>query len=109
MPEGAGGVRPSDLEKFLDNLKEKLGARSAMVKLDFPYFVTKKAPVSGIESYLDVECHSGRKRRKIRPGPGRGCARAHPVPLLQGNQQIRRPQPAGLGQNDGPEPKPIWN
>ena len=30
-----GGVRPSDLEKFLDNLKEKLGARSAMVKLDF--------------------------------------------------------------------------
>ncbi|WP_288934465.1 GTP cyclohydrolase FolE2 [uncultured Acidaminococcus sp.] len=52
-----GGVRPSDLEKFLDNLKEKLGARSAMVKLNFPYFVTKKAPVSGIESYLDVECH----------------------------------------------------
>lgn len=52
-----GPIRPHDLERVLDELKTKLGARSAMVEMEFPYFITKKAPVSGMESYLDVNCH----------------------------------------------------
>ncbi len=52
-----GPIRPHDLEQVLDVLKTKLGAKAAMVDLEFPYFIAKKAPVSGIESYLDVDCH----------------------------------------------------
>ena len=32
-------------------------ARKALLEFSCPYFITKKAPVSGIESYLDVDCH----------------------------------------------------
>ncbi len=52
-----GPIRPFELEQVLDGLKEKLEAQKATLWFDCPYFITKKAPVSGIESYLDVDCH----------------------------------------------------
>jgi GTP cyclohydrolase I len=52
-----GPIHPHDLEKVLDELKEKLEARKAMIDLEFPYFIEKKAPVTGNTGYLDVSCH----------------------------------------------------
>jgi GTP cyclohydrolase IB len=100
-----GPIRPFELEQVLDGLKQKLEARKAMLQFDCPYFITKKAPVSGIESYLDVDCHFKaekgetfslevgvdvpihtcapvpRKSAGTGPttsGPGQGCASAAP-------------------------------
>lgn len=52
-----GAIRPHELEEVLDHLRQKLEARKALLEFSCPYFITKKAPVSGIESYLDVDCH----------------------------------------------------
>ena len=52
-----GPIRPHELEEVLDHLRQKLEARKALLEFSCPYFITKKAPVSGIESYLDVDCH----------------------------------------------------
>jgi GTP cyclohydrolase I len=52
-----GPVHPHGLEMMLDTLKEKLGAKKALIEMDFPYFIEKAAPVSGQTSYLDVSCH----------------------------------------------------
>lgn len=49
-------VYPEALEKVLDSLKERLEAKSAFLTLEFPYFITKEAPVSGQKSLLDVDC-----------------------------------------------------
>lgn len=51
-----GPVSPSALEKILDELKEKLKAEKAMLKLCFPYFITKTAPVTGQNALLDLNC-----------------------------------------------------
>lgn len=45
-----------NLEGILDNLKERLEAEKAMIDLEFPYFIYKKAPVSGLSSPLDLRC-----------------------------------------------------
>ena len=38
-----------------EHLCSKLDASEASIKFDFPYFVRKKAPVSGIESFMRYE------------------------------------------------------
>lgn len=43
------------LDQLLYRTQERLEAESARIELQFPYFVRKKAPVSGVESYLDYE------------------------------------------------------
>jgi len=40
---------------FLEQVRQRLEAEEARVELRFPYFVNKKAPVSGVESLLDYE------------------------------------------------------
>ena len=45
-----------NLEVILDDLKERLEAEKAMIDLEFPYFIYKKAPVSGFASPLDLKC-----------------------------------------------------
>jgi GTP cyclohydrolase I len=37
-------------------LKEHLQAEKAFLELRFPYFITKKAPVSGMQSLMDLDC-----------------------------------------------------
>ena len=44
------------LESVLDNLKDRLGADRAMIDLEFPYFIYKEAPVSGIKAPVDIRC-----------------------------------------------------
>lgn len=51
-----GPITPYGLEHILDALKLKLQAEKAMLELEFTYFITKTAPVSGQESPLDLAC-----------------------------------------------------
>lgn len=51
-----GPVGLHEVEGILDTLKERLQAEKAMLKLEFPYFLTKKAPVSGQQSLMDIDC-----------------------------------------------------
>ncbi len=45
-----------NLEAFLLEVKERLSADSAFTEIRFPYFIKKKAPVSGIESLMSYQC-----------------------------------------------------
>lgn len=44
------------LPYFLTDVKSTLQASAAYVKLDFPYFIEKSAPVSGSKSLLGYDC-----------------------------------------------------
>jgi GTP cyclohydrolase I len=45
-----------NLESFLKEVKIRLHAEASFANVRFPYFLKKKAPVSGIESLLDYNC-----------------------------------------------------
>ncbi|MEI6701974.1 MAG: GTP cyclohydrolase FolE2 [Deltaproteobacteria bacterium] len=44
------------LETILEEMKSKLGAASAHLEIQFPYFIDKKAPVSGAMSLMEYTC-----------------------------------------------------
>jgi GTP cyclohydrolase I len=44
------------METTLQNIKEKLGASSAHLEMEFPYFIEKRAPVSGAVSLMEYTC-----------------------------------------------------
>ncbi|RNC70745.1 MAG: GTP cyclohydrolase I FolE2 [Desulfuromonadales bacterium] len=44
------------MEPILQRMKEKLGASSAHLEIDFPYFIEKRAPVSGARSLMEYTC-----------------------------------------------------
>jgi len=44
------------METILLKMKEKLGASSAHMEIEFPYFVEKGAPVSGAKSLMEYTC-----------------------------------------------------
>ncbi|PKK82338.1 MAG: GTP cyclohydrolase I FolE2 [candidate division Zixibacteria bacterium HGW-Zixibacteria-1] len=46
----------SSLESILRKTQKKLHAYKAHLELTFPYFIKKKAPVTGAEGILDYEC-----------------------------------------------------
>lgn len=48
---GHGPVR-----RLLDTTRQRLGAKRAWVRFSFPYFMTKKAPVSGIPATISYDC-----------------------------------------------------
>ena len=48
-------ISPSMLETVTRELRDRLGASESSVKFEFPYFVRKKAPVSGLESLMRYE------------------------------------------------------
>jgi len=49
-------IGPAEVEAMLSEAREKLGARKADLRLNFKYFITKRAPVSEAESALDYGC-----------------------------------------------------
>ena len=51
-----GGISPKNFLDMLDDLREALSAQSAHVDLTFPYFIEKKAPVSGAKSLMEYRC-----------------------------------------------------
>lgn len=44
------------MEIILRKMKEKLGASSAHLEIEFPYFIEKRAPVSGARSLMEYTC-----------------------------------------------------
>lgn len=51
--------REIDIHKMgpiLKETKEKLNAESAHIEIEFPYFIEKKAPVSGAKSLMGYQC-----------------------------------------------------
>jgi GTP cyclohydrolase IB len=44
------------METILERMKEKLGASSAHLEIEFPYFIEKKAPVSGAKGLMEYTC-----------------------------------------------------
>lgn len=51
-----GPIGLSEIESLLDKLKENLQAERAFIKMEFPYFIEKQAPVSGKGAYMDIDC-----------------------------------------------------
>lgn len=44
------------MPELVDNLRNRLDAERAHVRVDFPYFIRKRAPVSKAESSMRVDC-----------------------------------------------------
>ena len=55
LEEYRGRVSPVTLEAITRHLCGKLDAPEATVRFDFPYFIRRRAPVSGIESFMRYE------------------------------------------------------
>lgn len=51
-----GPVGLHEVEGILDTLKARLQAEKAFLQLEFPYFITKAAPVSGQTAPMDIDC-----------------------------------------------------
>lgn len=49
-------VSLKNFSKILDEMKKHLNAASAHIEVTFPYFIEKKAPVSGSPGLLDYSC-----------------------------------------------------
>lgn len=45
-----------NLERILDDMKETFSCETAHIEITFPYFIRKKAPVSGISSLMEYGC-----------------------------------------------------
>ena len=52
LEECKGKIGPSSLENLTERLRSKLDATEAEIEFQFPYFIRKPAPVSGISSYM---------------------------------------------------------
>ena len=50
-------LEPQSLEKILDDMNESFECETAHLEINFPYFIRKNAPVSGISSLLEYKCH----------------------------------------------------
>jgi GTP cyclohydrolase I len=74
-------VGPADLVQRLNGMLERLDAAAGRIALRFPYFIRKRAPVSGVESMLDYQAGM---RAEVRPGePARlGLTLTAPVTSL---------------------------
>lgn len=51
-----GPVGLAEIESILDKLKEHLQAEKSFMQLEFPYFITKAAPISGMTAPMDIDC-----------------------------------------------------
>ena len=50
------GLSLGDIETMLENLRQRLDAKVAHCRIDFDYFIKRKAPVTEIPSLYDVRC-----------------------------------------------------
>jgi GTP cyclohydrolase I len=45
-----------NFSEILDEMKKRLNAESAHMEITFPYFINKRAPVTGIEGLMEYKC-----------------------------------------------------
>lgn len=55
LNENERTISVKNFEKILRDMLERLESKAGDVEMTFPYFVNKKAPISGVESLLDYE------------------------------------------------------
>ena len=62
LNENRDGIRPSKIIAICHEMKERLDATEAHMRVDFTYFIEKKAPVTGLPGLMDYgvtfECSS---------------------------------------------------
>ncbi len=51
-----GEISIENIETILVEMKKRLGADRAHLELDFPYFIEKRAPVSGARGLMEYQC-----------------------------------------------------
>jgi GTP cyclohydrolase I len=56
LDEGAGELTMRTADRMLSALRTRLGSVSAAIEASFPFFVEKRAPVSGARGLLDIAC-----------------------------------------------------
>lgn len=56
LNEHSRRISLQNFSEILEEMKERLNAESAHMEITFPYFVEKKAPVSGAEGLLEYRC-----------------------------------------------------
>ena len=49
-------ISPQNFVEILSEMKERLNAESAHMEITFPYFISKPAPVTGIEGLMEYMC-----------------------------------------------------
>lgn len=49
-------ITPRSMESILNDMRDSLKADVAHIKVEFPYFIRKKAPISGSESFSSFKC-----------------------------------------------------
>ena len=90
-----GEISIERMDTMLRNMKEHLEASSAHLELEFPYFIEKQAPVSGARSLMEYQCRMvGSLDERLRFHARRDRADDLTLPLFEGDQRPRRPQPA---------------
>jgi len=45
-----------NLENILEDIRKELDAETSHIEIEFPYFIKKKAPISGMESFMNYRC-----------------------------------------------------
>ena len=55
LEERRGALDLAGLRELLATMADKLGAQAGRIEVRYPYFITKTAPISGVESLLDIE------------------------------------------------------
>lgn len=50
------GISTFKIREILNEMKSALNAETAHFEIEFPFFITKKAPVSGVEGKMDYIC-----------------------------------------------------
>jgi len=56
LNEYRGTINIKAISTILNKMKEKLNAESAYLEVEFPYFIEKRAPVSGAKSLMGYTC-----------------------------------------------------
>jgi len=56
LPDSLGGIDVRRFRPILEEIRRSLGAEAVKVKIKFPYFLEKQAPVSGSSSLMDYNC-----------------------------------------------------
>jgi GTP cyclohydrolase IB len=60
------GISTQNIAEILIKIKEKLRSESAHIEIFFPFFIEKKAPVTGAASLMEYTCHLvGSHREKL--------------------------------------------
>ena len=56
LNEHSRRISLQNFSEILDEMKKRLNAESAHMEITFPYFINKRAPVSGIEGLMEYKC-----------------------------------------------------